>query len=49
MSSSGGARVDTRHVLIGGIAVLEVAFDIAVVEVVDNWRGEPYTDYLPLL
>ena len=28
------------------IIVLEVAFDIAVVKVVDDWLGERYTDYL---
>src|SRR6476661_4032662 len=31
------------------IAVLEVAFDIAVVKVVDDWLGERYTDYLTML
>jgi hypothetical protein len=31
------------------IAVLEVAFDIAVVKVVDDWHGERYTDYLTML
>jgi Putative lumazine-binding len=31
------------------IAVLEVAFDIAVVKVVDDWFGERYTDYLTML
>jgi Putative lumazine-binding len=32
-----------------GSAVLEVAFDIAVVKVVDDWLGERYTDYLTML
>jgi hypothetical protein len=31
------------------IDVLEVAFDIAVVKVVDDWLGERYTDYLTML
>jgi hypothetical protein len=31
------------------ITVLEVAFDTAVVKVVDDWRGERYTDYLTML
>ena len=31
------------------IVVLEVAFDIAVVKVVDDWLGERYTDYLTML
>jgi hypothetical protein len=31
------------------ITVLEVAFDIAVVKVVDDWLGECYTDYLTML
>ena len=31
------------------IVVLEVAFDIAVVKVVDDWLDERYTDYLTML
>jgi hypothetical protein len=31
------------------IAVLEVAFDIAVVKVVDDWPGDRFTDYLTML
>jgi hypothetical protein len=31
------------------IAVLEVAFDIAVVKVVDDWQGDRFTDYLTML
>ena len=31
------------------IDVLEVAFDIAVVKVVDDWLGERFTDYLTML
>ncbi len=31
------------------ITVLEVAFDIAVVKVVDDWLGDRFTDYLTML
>jgi hypothetical protein len=42
-ASTPGASYDAE------ITVLEVAFDIAVVKVVDDWRGERYTDYLTML
>jgi hypothetical protein len=31
------------------IDVLQVAFDIAVVKIVDDWLGERFTDYLTML